>query len=313
LAALRGRRLVLVAVAATLGGCGGASASSLTFGYSPPTLGVPALEQNVHRLQAMGRRQGFRLLVSDPEADPVRQLQQTMGWVRRRQVRAAWIIPVSAAPMEQVLRAAQSAHVPVVAVGRPTDYGYRGPAAGVSFASVDYARYGELVGRLAAECIARRLGGAGQVVLLTDAATVTRANLTIASAFKRGLAAASPRTRILAELDSHGDRLRSKQAAASALQAHPGANVLVGFNNESTLGGLSAFQQAGKAPGSTCVIGAGADAEAKAAVRAGRVYAEATIDYARDLAELVALMKRMAAHPTARGVVRTTPIGTYRG
>src|SRR5262245_25692713 len=132
----------LAVVACMLGlaaaACGGDD-QRLTIGYAPPTLAAPALQRNVDRLRERASAEGFQLLVADAKGDPVSQVQQLMGWIKRGQVQAIWTIPVSAEALGQVLREAQKRGVAVNAVGTPSDFGYPGPAPGVSFSGVDFA------------------------------------------------------------------------------------------------------------------------------------------------------------------------------
>src|SRR5918992_4029033 len=121
--------LAMAAASLSMAACGGDGddARSVTLGYSPISLGIPALERNARELRRIGAEKGFQLLVGDPRGDPTTQVQQLMGWIRRRQVSGIWTIPASATSLASVLRTAQTERVPVVAIGVPQDFGFDGP------------------------------------------------------------------------------------------------------------------------------------------------------------------------------------------
>ncbi|HEY6887207.1 MAG TPA: sugar ABC transporter substrate-binding protein [Solirubrobacter sp.] len=290
-----------------------AKGHTLTIGFSPMTMAAPALQGLAHGVTAYGGSKGYAVKVADPNGDPAKQVQQLLGWIWRGEVDVVWTLPVSAGPMRQVLDEARKRKVPILAVGEPKDFGYARPAAGVSFSGIDNTVYGRRLGALMADCVNRRLGGRAKVILVVDPPGTSSAPKTVRDGFVAGLSAGAPGAKIVAEVDSHADRLKAQQATASALQAHPDADALAGFNNESTLGGLGALEQAGRKPASLCVAGSGADDEAKAAVKSGKLYGEIEIEFERDLRESVDLLAKMAADPTAAGINKPTPIAEYRG
>ena len=286
---------------------------ALTIGFSPPTLAAPALKGLADGIEGYAGSKGHRVRVADPKGDPASQVQQLLGWIRRGEVDAVWTIPVATGTMRQVLDEAQKRKVPVLTVGLPKDFGHSGPAPGISFSNIDNSDYGRRLGTMMGECINRRLDGEAEVLVVVDPPGQSSQGKVVRDGFVDGLEQSAPEAKIVAEVDSQADRLKSQQGTASALQAHPDANALAGFNNESTLGGLGALEQAGKDPSSLCVAGAGADDEARAAVKDGRLFGEVTIEFERDLRESVDLLEKMAADPTATGVSKSTAIGEIRG
>ncbi|MGO7983491.1 sugar ABC transporter substrate-binding protein, partial [Rhizobium johnstonii] len=108
---------------------------------------------------------------------------------------------------------------------------------------------------LTAKCINERLDGKGKIIFLSSPAgaqSTEAINTSITDAIKKD----APNAEIVNQQEAK-DRLGSQQIVSSALQAAPDANSLIGTDDESSLGGLDAFKQAGIDPKKTCIIGAG--------------------------------------------------------
>jgi ABC-type sugar transport system substrate-binding protein len=103
-------------------------------------------------------------------------------------------------------------------------------------------------------------------------------------------------------------QLQAQQESATALQAQPDANTAIGTNDEAVLGALSAFQQAGKNPLKSCIVGGGAGVQALAAIKAGTIYGGVTFDFQTDTRNNIAEITRMVANPKAVGASLLVPI-----
>jgi ABC-type sugar transport system substrate-binding protein len=267
---------------------------------------VPALKGLADGLTAIAGSQGDTVVTADPKGDPSTQLQQLQQWVQLDQVDAIWVIPTDGKAVASALTDAQAKGIVVIASGVPADYGFDGPQAGITFTNVDNQQYGGQLGELAAKCITEKLGGKGNVIFLTSPQGAQSSEL-INTAFREALAKGAPDAKIVNEQEA-GDRLTSQQTVSSALQGAPDANVMVGTDDESTLGGLAAFTQANKSADATCVLGAGGNDEAQAAVTSGALYSEIAFDFQGDLIQNIAELHKLAADPTADGSQLVTPL-----
>lgn len=309
-----------IAIALTLAACSGATTNpspassggtksttkALKIGFSPFTLQVPALKGVADGLTAIAKAQGDTVLTADPKGDPSTQLQQLNQWIQLGQVDAIWVIPSAPKAVASALTAAQAKGIVVVASGVPSDYGFSGLQAGMTFTNVDNNDYGTQLGSLTAKCITDNLGGTGNVIFLQSPSGAS-SGAAINTAFKKALAAGAPQSKVVNEQVAK-DRLGSQQEVASALQGNPSANVLVGTDDESTLGGLAAFTSASKDAAKTCIIGAGGNAEAQADVKSGKVYADIAFDFQADIAQNIKTLHAMAASPKTVGQQIKTPI-----
>jgi ABC-type sugar transport system substrate-binding protein len=226
--------------------------------------------------------------------------------VQLKQVDAIWVIPTAGRTIAPVLQQAQAKGIVVIASGLPSDYGMTAHAPGITFTNVDNAAYGKQLGTLITRCIDERLGGAGQVVVLQSPSGQQSAkdiNTSITTALTGGA------TTIVSELKAK-DRLGSQQDVSSALQGAPGTNAVVGTDDESTLGAVAAFRQAGKDPANSCIVGAGGNDEAVKSVKQGIVYAEVAFDFQADLAQKLKHLHELAANPKAPGTTLVTPLRT---
>jgi ABC-type sugar transport system substrate-binding protein len=283
-----------------------AGAKTLKIGFSPFTLQVAGLKGLADGLTAVGKSQGDTVITADPKGSPTTQLQQLQQWVQLGQVDAIWVIPVAAKTITPVLKQAQQKGIVVIASGVPADYGLTAGEPGITFTNVDNKAFGGKLGEQAAKCITDRLSGKGKVIFLKSAAgqqSTADINNNFLSALKSGAPAAT-----IVNTQNGKDRLGSQQEVSSALQGAPDANVVVGVDDESTLGGLDAFKQAGKSASSTCVLGAGGNAEAQAAVKSGKLFADVAFDFQGDLMQNLKELHTMAASPKAAGTQLVTPI-----
>jgi ABC-type sugar transport system substrate-binding protein len=283
-----------------------AATKALKIGFSPFTLQVPALKGVADGLTAIGKAQGDTVVTADPKGSPTTQLQQLQQWVQLGQVDAIWVIPTDGKAVAAAIKQAQAKGIVVIASGVPGDYGFSGPQPGITFTNIDNAAYGGKLGELAAQCITEKLSGTGNVIFLKSPQGA-QSSAAVNTAFKAALTKGAPKAKIVNEQVAK-DRLGSQQEVQSALQGAPDANVLVGTDDESTLGGLSAFTSAGKAGAKSCVLGAGGNEEAQAAVKSGKLFSEVAFDFQADIAQNIAKLHAMAKDPKATGEQIVTPI-----
>lgn len=287
-------------------GASGSAKKALKIGFSPFSLQPPALKGLADGLTAAGKAQGDTVLTADPKGDPSTQLQQLQQWIQLGRVDAIWVIPTSGQSIAAAIKQAQAKGIVVIASGVPSDYGLQSGEQGITFTNVDNASFGGKLGELAGQCISERLGGSAKVISLVSPSG-QQSSKDINTNVKSALTKGAPNAKIVNEQQAK-DRLGSQQAVSSALQGAPDANALIGTDDEATLGGLAAFQQAGKNPKQSCLVGAGGNDEAVQAVKDGKLYGEVAFDFQKDLAQNLQQLHKMAADPKAPGEQIVTPI-----
>jgi ABC-type sugar transport system substrate-binding protein len=282
----------------------GGGDTALRIGFSPFTLQAPALKGLADGLTAAGEAQGDTVVVADPNADPQTQLEQISQWVELEQVDAIWVIPVAGEVIAGVLQDALDKGIVVVASGVPDDYGIELGTPGITFTNIDNADYGSKLGGLVVDCVADRLGGSGEAIYL-QSPSGQQSSQELNDAVQ---AAAEEAGVDIVNTQEAADRLTSAQLVSTALQGNPDANTVIATDDESSLGALDAFKQAGIDPQTSCIVGAGGNDEAKAAVDSGELYGVVAFDFGADLGQNLGQLHKMAADPTAPGEQLTTPI-----
>jgi len=284
----------------------GSASESLRIGFSPFTLQVPALKGLADGLTHVAEEQGDTVVVADPKGDPSTQLQQIQQWVQLDQVDAIWVIPVAGETIASALKEAQSKGIVIVASGVPSDYGFEEGEPGITFTNIDNEEYGTQIGNLTAECITERFDGAGKIIYL-QSPSGQQSSAQVNDAIKAAVESGAPDAEFVNEQEAQ-DRLGSQQVVASALQGTPDANTVIGTDDESSLGALDAFKQAGKDPAENCIIGAGGNDEAQQAVKDGSLYGVVAFDFQADLAQNLEELHTLAADPSAPGQQLVTPV-----
>jgi ABC-type sugar transport system substrate-binding protein len=297
---------VAAGVAATGTSQSPAARKTIRLGFSVLSLTIPALQDTANALKAAGKGAGISVTVADPNFDVQTQIQQIEQWIQLKQVDAVWVIPIAAAALAPVIKQAQAAHIPILVDAEPSAAGFARAASGVSFSSTDYSQFGTDLASMMSKCATQRLGGSAPNVIYVTDPTGQTSNADTNTALKAGIAKI-PGASIAREVAADGE-LQAQQNVSSALQADPDANAAVGTNDEAVLGAMQAFQQAGKDPTKSCVIGGGLAAQSQAAIKAGTIYAGVAFDFEQDVKNNIGEILAMAADPTAVGKVMTLPI-----
>jgi ABC-type sugar transport system substrate-binding protein len=284
-----------------------AAAKHITIGFSPLNQTDPTLIGLAKGVEGYAASQGDKVLVANPANSAATQVQQIKSWIENGQVQAVWFLAISQPSMKQILTLAQQHHVVIVANGQASDYGYKGPQPGISFSTIDYSIYGGALGKAAAACSTSRLGGKAQMIFINPQVG-SGGSAEEEKAFFSSFKSADSGENQAALVQGDGTRLTAQTVVASALQAHPDANTLVAFDDESTLGGMAAFQAAGKTLSKVCVLGGGGGTDVLAQVTAGNVYGVAALQFTADLTQTVDILDTMAKDPTKVGVAHTTPV-----
>jgi ABC-type sugar transport system substrate-binding protein len=283
---------------------------SIRLGFSPLSLDIPALQETANALTAAGANTGIRVSVQDPKFNPQTQVTQLMQWIQLKQVDAIWVIPVAPQALIPVIAAAKKANIVLLIDTKASDVGFEGPQPGISFAGTDYAAFGKDLGTLASQCINSRLGGAGKTIYLKDSTGQFGGAVTDA-ALNGAISSGSPSATIVSTI-SPVAQLQAQQETVTSLQAQPDANTAIGTNDEAVLGALSAFQQAGKDPLKSCIVGGGGGVQALAAIKAGTIYAGVTFDFQTDTRNNIGEIIKMVANPKAVGASLLVPILVHK-
>ena len=282
---------------------------ALRIGFSPFSMQIPAFIGLAEGLTHAAEESGDTVITADAKGDPSTQLQQIQQWVELDQVDAIWVIPQAADAITSAIEDALAKGIVVVASGVPEDYGMEEGAAGISFSNVDNVAYGTQIGDLTAQCITERLDGKAEIIFL-QSPSGAQSTAEINDSIKAAVAEGAPDAEFVNEQDA-ADRLGSAQIVSSALQAAPNANAIIATDDESSLGALDAFKAAGKNPSELCLVGAGGNEEAVAAVDSGELYAEVAFDFVGDLGQNLEELHTLAADPSAPGQQLTIPIQVF--
>jgi ABC-type sugar transport system substrate-binding protein len=288
---------------------GSVPGKTVRLGFSPLSLDIPGLQDTANALKNAGASAGISVTVADPKFNVQTQVTQIQQWIQLHQIDALWVIPIAPPAIAPLIAQAQAAKIPILVDTQPSKVGFAGAQPGVSFASTDYPAYGKDLGDLLVECIDKRLGGQAQIVSMKDPSGQT-SNADTDTAVATSIASL-PGAKIVRTI-SPATQLAAQQNMLSALQAAPQANAALGTNDEAVLGAVSAFQQAGKDPTKSCIVGGGSGAAALAAIKAGTVYGGATFDFQTDTRNNITEILTMQANPTGVGKVLTVPIKIVR-
>lgn len=288
---------VVGAVGLLLTACGSPSSPSSeppkTIVFSSPSLSIAAMKQNASGMETHAAATGWKVVAQDPNLDAQEQARQLSTVVASGTAGALWIIPISPSAVTQVLRDAQAKGIPVVTSGAPSDYGFDGPQPGITFDTIDYALYGTNVGRELGTCIREKLGGNATVVWGLPALGAAGKE-EMEKAEEAALRAAAPNAKIVSKVPS--STIQAAQTdVGNALQGHPDANAVMASVDEVALGAISAFDSAGK--GLPCLVSAGGNEQAIAAVKAGTIYAEIALQFQDDLIQVFDALVALRSDP----------------
>jgi ribose transport system substrate-binding protein len=205
---------------------------------------------------------GYKLIITSGEFDVARQKDQLQDFIVRK-VNAIIVSPCDSRSIGTSIRAANDAGIPVFTADIAC------LAEGVRVVT-HVASDNVAGGRLAAQAIARALGGSGKVAII-DHPEVESVIQRVAG-FEEELAK-TPNIAIVAKLSGRGVKDQAFRTAEDILQSHPDLNAIFGINDDSALGALAAVEKAGKT-GRVVIVGFDAVPEARKAIQEGKIYAD---------------------------------------
>lgn len=274
-----------------------------TIVFSPLALKIPAMKGLSEGVKGYGSGKGYTVLVQDPNLDPQKQLTDLTSVIESGRAGGAWVIAVQPAALSELVKTAQKKKVPLVINGVPEDYGLSGPQAGLTFTKIDYTAQGTAIGESLGKCINEKLGGTAKVILTVSAAG-TAGKADAEKAQLDALKATAPGAEIVTEV-TVGERAKAQTDIGNALQGNPGANAVIGSNDEAALGAVGAFAAAGK--DLPCITETGGNDEVLQAVKDGKIYASVALQFEADMVQSFDSLTAMMADPTAPGQQLTTP------
>lgn len=291
--------IVLAGLILTLGACGRRESGPTGTGspeHQPITVGVSLLNLSsefivmLNRgLQSKAKELGVRLIVNDAQRSAERQVQQIENFIGQR-VDVILLNPCEVEASSPAVDKALVAGIPIVNVNSETR---STPTAFVGSRDEESAE-------LAMGCIATRLGGRGNIVMMHgfmgQAAQLKR------DRGARDVLAKYPGLRLLAHQTAEWDRAKAITLMENWIQAH-GTNIQAVFaqNDEMGMGALIALEQA-KLKHRVVVASVDAIADALQAVKDGRldatVFQDAAGQAGTALETAVRIVRRQPFEPT---------------
>lgn len=237
-------------------------AAKAVIGVSLLTRTHPFYQDLEAGMREAAAERGYELIVQAGEFDVAKQRSQLEDFLVRR-VNAIIVCPCDSKSIGTSIQAANQAGVPVFTA----DIAVLAEGAKVvtHVASDNVAG-----GRLAAQAVARALGGEGTVAIIDH--PEVESVIQRVKGFEEEVAR-HPGLRVVAKLTGRGMKDQAFRTAEDILQAHPDVDAIFGINDDSALGALAAVEKAGR-QGRVAIVGFDAVPEARQAIRDGKIYAD---------------------------------------
>jgi ribose transport system substrate-binding protein len=266
--------VAVLAILLTMVGCGkqeqtaknaepaAKAGTSLTIGVSLLTRTHPFYQDLEAGLKEAADAAGYKLLVTAGEFDVAKQKDQIQDFVVRK-VNAIIVSPCDSKSIGTAIKAANDAGIPVFTADIAC------LAEGVKV--VCHVASDNIVGgQLAAQAISQAINGTGKVAIIDH--PEVESVIQRVKGFEEGIAR-TPGIKIVSKLSGQGRKDQAFRTAEDILQAHPDLDAFFGINDDSALGALAAVEKAGKAD-RIKIVGFDAVPEARAAIKAGKIYAD---------------------------------------
>jgi ribose transport system substrate-binding protein len=244
-----------------------------------PVVGVTLLTQTQdffkdleEALREEAAVRGLEVKVTSCEMDPVKQASQVDDFIAQH-VAAIVMSPCDSDGVRSSLDAAERAGIPVFTA----DIAAHGGKV-VSHVASDNAQGG----RLAAQALARFMGGKGKVLII-DHPVVASVQDRVRG-FEEELRR-HPEMLIVAKASSDGQRAKAMAVAEDMLQAHPDLAGIFGINDDSALGALSVLAAARRHD--IAIVGYDATLAAQQAIREGGPLKADVVQYPRKIGRTV--------------------------
>ncbi|MDO4665198.1 MAG: D-ribose ABC transporter substrate-binding protein [Actinomycetaceae bacterium] len=217
------------------GSAGSASGGGKNLALMVSTLNNPFFVDLSDGAKAEAKAKGYNLEVSDAQNDSATQANQISNAVSKN-VGAVIINPVDSDAAGPSVSQLNSSNIPVIAIDRGVSTGKL-----ASFVSSDNVAGG----KLAAQTIAKSLGGTGEMIVL-QGVPGTSAARDRGKGFEEGIKA-FPGIKVVASQTANFDRAQGLDVTTNLMQAHPGVKAIFAQNDEIALGAVKALgAKAGK-------------------------------------------------------------------
>ncbi len=236
------------------------AAGMSTVGLSISTLNNPFFVDLRDGAKAAATKVKVELIVLDAQNDPAKEASGIEDLIQKK-VSVIAINPTDSDAIVPTIKKINAAKIPVVTVDR----GANGGDVVAHIASDNVAG-----GMMAAEYVAKRLGGKGNVVMLEGIAGTSAAR-DRGKGFRDGLKK-FPGIKIVASQTADFDRAKGLNVMQNILQAQKKIDAVFAQNDEMALGAIQAIEAA-KRQKEMFVVGFDAIGDALAAVKAGKMAA----------------------------------------
>ena len=236
------------------GGQGGGAAGAKRVGVTLLTREHEFYRELEAGLREAAQKAGYELIVTSGDFDLAKQQSQIENFIVQR-VDAVVVCPADSKGIGPAIDQANQAGIPVFTA----DIAAQGGRV-ISHVASDNLEGG----RMAAEYIARALGGQGSVGIIGQ--QEVQSGLDRENGFKEEMQK-HPGIKIVAVLNGGGVRDRALKAAEDMLQGNPGLKAIFGINDDSALGALSAAEARGRSD--LVLVGYDATPEAVNAIKRG--------------------------------------------
>jgi len=242
------------------------AAAGVPIGVSLLTRTHPFYQELEAGLREAAARHGFELSVQAGEFDVAKQKDQIEGFLVRK-VAAIVVSPCDSKSIGTSIQAANRAGIPVFT----SDIAVLAEGAQV----VSHVASDNVAGgRLAAQAVSQALGGKGKIAIIDH--PEVESVIQRVRGFEEELTR-HPGLKVVAKLSGRGSKDVAFKTAEDILQAHPDLDAIFGINDDSALGAVAAVERAGRL-GRVTIVGFDAVPEARAAIAAGKIYADVVQD-----------------------------------
>ena len=224
--------LLMVALMLSLGVGGLSAAMMSTVGLALSTLNNPFFVDLRDGAQAEAGKAGIELTVLDAQNDPAKQTSEIEDLIAKK-VGVVIINPTDSDAIVPTVKKLNAARIPVVTVDRAAN----GGVVAAHIASDNVAG-----GRIAANYVATRLHGKGNVVMLEGIAGSSAAR-DRGRGFREGIAK-YPGIKIVASQTADFDRAKGLSVMENILQAQKKIDAVFAQNDEMALGAVQAIEAA---------------------------------------------------------------------
>ena len=276
-----------------------AACSGATGGPRPrPLIGVALLTQThafykdlEEALRSEAAARNLDVAVVSCEMDPARQASQLEDFVTQR-VDAILAAPCDSSAIVPYLDKATGAGIPVFTA----DIAARG---GTIVSHVASDNLGG--GRLAAQALAERLGGNGEVIIIDHPEVASVQDRTRGFDEEIGK---HPGIRVVGRPSASGQRARAMAVMEDMLQAHRNLRGVFAINDDSALGALSVLEAAKRS--NVVIVGFDATAEAQEAIRRGSALKADVAQHPKEIG--VTAIRAIADHLAKRPVEKVIAV-----